>query len=364
MAKKDYYEILGVNKNSSQDEIKKAFRNLARKHHPDVNKESGSSEKFKEINEAYQILGDPNKRQHYDQFGSAGQQGFGGQGFGGQGFDFGDFSNFEGFGDIFDMFFGGSGRSRRSQSGRQDGSDLRYDLEITLEEAFSGINKEIEIIHLTSCQTCKGTGAKAGTAPSKCSHCNGTGQIRHTQRTPLGTFTQATLCPTCQGSGSVISSPCSSCSGSGHIKAKHKIKVKIPAGIDSGYRLKVSGAGDAGLRGGSPGDLYVFITVKHHSLFERDGIDLYQKKEISFVQAALGTEVEVKTIEGKATLRIPKGTQTGSIFKFKDKGMPNINGRGRGDFMVVVEIKTPTGLTDEQRELLQQFGKLRGEYNA
>ena len=362
---KDYYNILGVNKNASQDEIKKAFRNLARKHHPDVNKEKGSTEKFKEINEAYQILGDQNKRQQYDQFGSAGpfNQGFqGGQGFGG--FDFNEgASNFEGFGDIFDMFFGGQGRSRQKSSGRQDGNDLRYDLEISLEEAYHGLDKEIEISHLTACATCKGSGAKPGTTPTKCGTCGGAGQVRQTQRTPLGAFTQVTTCPKCHGAGETVSSPCPTCSGSGRTKTKHKIKVRIPEGIDSGYRLKVTGAGDAGLKGGIPGDLYIFVTVRPSPIFEREGENLYYKKTIPFVTATLGAEIEVKTIDGKATLKIPAGTQSGSIFKFKGKGMPHLSGRGsRGDFMVVVEIETPKHLTDKQEELLKEFGKLRGEY--
>jgi molecular chaperone DnaJ len=356
---KDYYEILGVSKQASADEIKRSFRNLARKYHPDVNREPGSAEKFKEINEAYQLLSDQQKRRQYDAFGTAQPGGF-------PGFDFGEgFGGFEGISDIFDAFFGTQTRRRGGRGTMEEaGADLRYDLAITLEEAANGLEKEIEIAHLTSCQTCKGTGAKPGTSPSRCSSCEGTGQVRRMQRTPLGSFTQISTCPTCHGAGSVIGSPCSACHGSGRVKARHKIKVKIPAGIDSGYRLRVSQAGEAGLRGGPPGDLYVFISVKPHSLFEREGADLYHKRLISFVQAALGDVIEVPTISGQAELRIPSGTQPNTTFRLKGKGLPHLRGGGRGDQFVVVEIETPTNLTDEQAELLRKFGKLRKEYRA
>jgi molecular chaperone DnaJ len=353
---KDYYEILGVSKQAGGDEIKRAFRNLARKHHPDVNKETGAAEKFKEINEAYQILSDPHKKQQYDTFGSAGP---GAGGFGG--FDFGEgVGGFEGFGDIFDVFFGGR-QPRQRRGGSEDGSDLRYDLTITLEEAYSGVEKESSISHYTNCQNCKGTGSKPGTTPSRCSSCGGSGQVRRTQRTPLGAFQQITTCPACQGAGEQITSPCSTCHGSGRVKSSHKVKVKVPAGIDSGYRLRVSSAGDAGRRGGSPGDLYVFIAVREDHRFERQGADLIYKKMISFTQAALGDEVEIPTLEGAATLRIPAGTQSGSNFRFKGKGMPNLRGRGHGDLYVLVEIETPQNLTAEQAELLHKFARLRNE---
>ncbi len=362
-SRKDYYEILGISKNAGQDEIKKAFRNLARKYHPDVNKEPNAQEKFKEINEAYQVLSDTHKRQQYDTYGSAGfggGQGWpGGQGF--SGFDFSNFSDFEGFGDIFDTFFGGGGKKRARRGGRQDGNDIRYDLEITLEDVYFGLEKEIEVTHLTACHTCKGTGAKPGTNPVKCVQCGGSGQTRQTQRTVLGSFTQVITCSSCGGSGETIGSPCTACSGSGREKTKHKIKVKIPAGIESDTRLRVSGAGDAGVKGGSPGDLYVFITVKPNSLFERDGANLYHSKKISFTQAALGAEVSVPTIDGKATLRIPAGTQSHTTFKFKDKGLPVFSGRGKGDLLVVVEIETPRNLTSEQQDLLRKFAKSAGE---
>ena len=357
---KDYYETLGVQKNASQDEIKKAFRNLARKHHPDVNKGS-SDAKFKEINEAYQVLSDTQKRSNYDTYGSAGapNQGFGGGGFGGQGFDFGDFSSsFEGFGDIFDTFFGQGGGSRRRSGGRQRGGDIRYDVSITLEDAFHGIEKELEVVHLTSCQTCKGSGAKAGTQPSKCSNCGGTGQVRHTQRTPLGSFSQVAPCQVCYGSGEVVSSPCPHCSGSGREKNKHKIKVKIPVGIDSGQKLKVQGAGDAGIKGGEPGSLYVFITVKDHDRFDREGDNLIINQALSFSEAILGTELKIKGINEEISVKIPKGTQFQSIFRVRGKGMPILGSRNRGDLMVVVDIKIPKEITREQEELLKKFESL------
>ena len=359
-SKKDFYEVLGVSKTASQDEIKKAFRNLARKHHPDVNKEKGSTEKFQEINEAYQVLSDTNKRQHYDSYGSAD---FGAQGGwpGGGGFSGADYWDFEGFGDIFDMFFGGSGRKKGRRGGRQDGNDLRFDLEITLEDVYYGIEKEIEVSHLTSCHTCKGSGAKPGTSQAKCTQCGGSGQIRQTQRTPLGAFTQVVACPTCQGSGEIISSPCTNCNGSGREKTKHKIKVKVPAGIESGTRLRVTGAGDAGIKGGSPGDLYVFISVKPNSQFEREGAHLFQTKKISFTKATLGAEIPVITIDGKATLKIPAGTQSHTTFKFKEKGLPVLGSRSKGDLHVIVEIETPKNLTSEQQELLRKFAQSRGE---
>ncbi|MBI5700412.1 molecular chaperone DnaJ [Candidatus Saganbacteria bacterium] len=359
-SKKDYYESLGISKGASDSDIKKAFRNMARKYHPDVNKESSSSEKFKEINEAYQVLSDPRKRQHYDNYGSSGFEG-GAQGF--SGFDFGEnFSNFEGFSDIFDVFFGG-GRGKK-RSGRQPGDDLRYDLDLSLEEVLKGIEKEIEISHLTSCQTCKGSGAKPGSNPVKCSQCGGSGQIRQMQRTPLGAFTSVVTCPACRGRGETVSTPCPACSGSGRVRTKHKIKVKVPAGVESGIKLRVNGAGDTGVHGGTPGDLYVFLNVKPHNIFEREGMNIYYKKVITFVTAALGSEIDVPTLDGKATLRIPAGTQNNTTFKFKGKGLPSLENRGYGDLLIIVEIETPTNLTSEQKEILEKFGKLRGEARA
>lgn len=348
---RDHYGILGVKKDASADEIKRAYRKLARQHHPDVNKEAGAEEKFKEINEAYQVLSDPNKRSQYDYYGTAG--GPAGTGF--EGFDFG--GGFQGgfgeFGDIFDVFFGGQGRGRRT--GPQRGADLRYDLRISLEDAAKGIEKELNIVHFVSCTTCKGSGAKPGTKPVRCSSCNGAGQIKKSQRTILGSFTQVVPCPTCRGSGETISSPCESCRGEGRIKKRHNIKVKIPAGIDTGFRLRVAGAGDAGQKGAPQGDLYIFINVEHHPLFNRDGENLYYRTKIDFIQAILGDEITIPTIEGKASLKIPAGTQPNTNFRIKGKGMPVLNRRDRGNLYVLVEVEIPAKLSKKQAELLKQY---------
>jgi molecular chaperone DnaJ len=347
--KRDYYEILGVSKNASQDEIKRAYRNLARKFHPDVSKESGAAEKFKEINGAYQVLSDPNKRSQYDYFGQAGGPGSF------EGFDFSGgspFQGFEGFGeftDLFDVFFG------RRRAGPDRGEDIRYDLRLTLEEAARGIEKELEVPHYVACSTCKGTGARPGSSPVRCSTCNGSGQVRRNQRTMLGSFTQIVPCSACHGAGTVIQSPCADCKGSGREKKRHKVKVKIPTGIDSGYRLRVAGAGNAGTKGGPPGDLYVFITVETHPLFNRDGANLYFRTEISFIQAILGDEIKVPTLGSEATLKIPPGTQPNTNFRLKEKGMPHLNRREHGDLYVLVEIKIPAKITKEQEELLRKF---------
>jgi len=350
---RDYYEILGVSKDASADEIKRAYRKLARQYHPDVNKESGAEQRFKQINEAYQVLSDPNKRSQYDYYGTAGGPG----GFGGfEGFDFGEaFRGFEGFGefgDIFDVFFG---RQRAGRPARERGSDLRYDLRITLEDAARGIEKELGVVHFATCPTCKGSGAKAGTKPAQCSSCKGTGQVRKVQRTILGNITQVVTCPTCRGSGEVISSPCAECKGEGRIKKSHKVKIKIPAGIDSGYRLRVAGAGDAGKKGSPPGDLYVFIQVEPHPQFNRDGENLYYRTKISFIQAILGDEIKVPTIDGETILKIPPGTQPNTNFRIKGKGMPYLERKDRGNLYVLVEIKIPSKLTKGQQELLNKF---------
>jgi len=350
---RDYYEILGVSKGASADEIKRAYRKLARQYHPDVNKETGSTEKFKEINEAYQILSDPNKRSQYDYFGTAGGPG----GFGFEGFDFGEpFRGFEGFGeftDLFDVFFGRERGGRRAA--RERGADLRYDLRITLEDAARGIEREINLVHFVACPSCKGSGAKAGSKPIRCSACKGSGQIRKTQRTILGSFSQIVTCTTCKGTGEVIATPCESCQGEGRLKKSHKVKVKIPPGIDTGSRLRVAGTGDAGSKGAPSGDLYVFIHVEPHPLFNRDGANLYHRTKIPFVQAILGGEIKVPTIDGETTLKIPTGTQPNTNFRIKGKGMPSLEHRERGNLYVLVEVEIPKKLTKEQEELLKRF---------
>jgi len=351
MTKRDYYETLGVGKGASQDEIKRSYRNMARKYHPDVNKEAGATEKFKEINEAYQVLSDPNKRSQYDYYGQAGPQGGAGGGFGG--FDFNQgFEDFGDLGDLFGAFFGGR-QARRA--GPVRGDDLRYDLRLKLEEAAKGVAKEIEVTHFTACATCKGSGAKPGTSPVKCSTCGGSGQVRQNQRTILGNITSVVTCPTCHGTGETIKTPCPNCHGSGLEKKKHKVRVDIPAGIESGYRLRVAGAGNAGVKGGPPGDLYLFITVESHPLFNRDGANLYYRQPISFLQAILGDEIKVPTLDGEAALKIPPGTQPNTNFKLKDKGLPNLGRRDKGDLYVLVEVKIPEKLTKEQEELLRKF---------
>jgi molecular chaperone DnaJ len=360
MSKRDYYEILGVQKNSSDAEIKKAFRTLARKYHPDVNKEPGAEAKFKEINEAYSILSDNQKRAQYDRFGGAGA-GFEGFDFsdlfrGGFGTSFGGESPFE---DLFESFFGGGGGRRRT--GPRRGDDLRYDISITLEEAANGIQKEIDLPHFVACQTCKGTGARPGTKPEKCGTCRGSGQVRRAQRTMLGSFTQITPCPDCQGSGEVIRSLCVECHGRGQVKKTHKVELKIPAGVETGNKLRITKAGDTGERGGSPGDLYIFITVKDHPLFHRDGADLHYKALLTFAQASIGFEMEVPTIDGKASLKIPAGTQPNTVLRMKGKGMPHLESHARGDQFVHIEIETPANLTGEQKELLIKLAKLRNE---
>ncbi|HHV63181.1 MAG TPA: molecular chaperone DnaJ [Firmicutes bacterium] len=360
MAKRDYYEVLGVDRGASQDEIKKAYRKLARQYHPDANPNDPSAEaKFKEINEAYEVLGDPDKRARYDQFGHAGAEGgFGGFGQG----DFGGFGGFEPFGNIFDMFFGGDFAGARAQRrGPERGADLRYDLEITLEDAAFGLEREIQITRMDTCKECNGTGAAPGTHPVTCPVCNGRGQVGETRTTPFGRFTSLHTCQRCGGEGKVIEKPCPACNGKGRVRGRHTIAVKIPPGVDTGTRLRVAGEGDGGLRGGAPGDLYVYITVLPHDIFERTGNDILCEIPVEFWQAALGDEIDVPTLDGKAKLKIPEGTQTGTVFRLKNKGIPSIRGFGRGDQHVRVKVMTPTRLSEKEKELLRQFAKLHGK---
>jgi molecular chaperone DnaJ len=352
--KRDYYEVLGVARDASPDEIKKAYRKLARTYHPDVNKAPDAEAKFKEIKEAYDVLSDEQKRATYDQFGHIDpNQGMGG--FGGAG----DFSGFGGFGDIFDMFFGGG--SRRDPNAPQRGDDLQYSMTIEFKEAVFGHETDISIPRTETCDTCHGSGAKPGTRPETCSVCRGTGQQEFVQNTVFGRVVNRRVCSACHGRGRVIRERCGTCHGSGKVKKTRKIHVKIPAGVDDGAQLRVSGEGEPGLRGGPPGDLYIVIHVKPHDFFEREGDDIYCEIPLTFVQAALGDEIEVPTLTDKVKLKIPAGTQTGTYFRLRGKGVPHLRGVGQGDQHVKVTVVTPTNLTEQQKELLRQFANLSGE---
>lgn len=353
MSKRDYYDVLGVEKSASKDEIKRAYRKLARKYHPDVNKEPGAEEKFKEVKEAYEVLNDDQKRAQYDQFGHAGPgaQGFGG--FGGGGADFG------GFGDIFDMFFGGGAGSRDPNAPRQ-GNDLQYTVTLDFEEAIFGKELNITVPREEECTTCHGTGGKPGTKPETCTHCHGTGQLNQEQNTPFGRVVNRRVCPYCSGKGKVVTDKCTTCHGEGRVKKHRKIDVTIPAGIDEGQQIRVAGQGEAGINGGHPGDLYVAIRVRPHEYFEREGDHIFCELPLTFAQAALGDEVEVPTVHGKVKLRIPAGTQTGKTFRLRGKGVVNVRGRGQGDQHIKVRVITPTKLTDRQKELLREFNAIGG----
>lgn len=356
MSKRCYYEVLGIAKTASETEIKKAYRKMARQYHPDVNPGNKEAEaKFKEAAEAYDVLCDAQKRANYDQFGHAGVNGQGFGGFNGGGFGGADFG---GFGDIFDMFFGGGTQQRR---GPQKGSDLRIDIDITLEEAAFGLEKDLNIPQWEACDTCKGSGAAPGTEAKTCTECKGSGQIQFTQQTPFGRFTQTKTCHVCHGDGKVIEKPCSTCHGKGKVRKNRKIHVKIPQGVDTDSRLRVSGAGEAGQKGGPHGDLYVYINVLPHKFFFREEDDLIYEYKASFPQVALGDEVEVPTLKEKIKLKIPEGTQSGTFFRLKGKGIPRLNGYGQGDLHIKVVVVTPTKLTEEQKELYRQLSSVTGE---
>lgn len=350
--KRDYYEVLGVKRGASADEIKKAYRSLARKYHPDVNKSPDAEAKFKEVKEAYDVLSDDQRRARYDRYGHEDPSaGFGGGGFSG---DMG------GFGDIFDMFFGG-GSSRRNPNAPQRGNDLQYTMTIEFKEAVFGKETDITIPRTETCDTCHGSGAKPGTKPDTCSVCRGTGQQEIAQNTPFGRIVNRRTCSACGGRGQTIRERCSTCGGSGQVKKQRKIHIKIPAGVDDGSQLRVSGEGESGLRGGPPGDLYIVLRVKEHEFFEREGDDIYCEVPLTFAQAALGDELEVPTLTEKVKLKIPPGTQTGTYFRLKGKGVPRLRGYGQGDQHVKVTVVTPTNLTETQKELLRQFAAESGE---
>ncbi|MGI6576096.1 MAG: molecular chaperone DnaJ [bacterium] len=355
MKQRDYYEVLGVSKEATQDDIKKAYRRLARKYHPDVNpNDASAAEKFKEVKEAYDVLSDEQKRTQYDQFGHAAFEN-GGFGFGGQEGAHG-FGGFGGFDDIFDMFFGqGFGTSGGARNQPRKGSDLRTDVEITLEQAATGLKQEVEVLRTESCPDCNGSGAAPGTRPRTCSVCGGTGQVKQVRQTLLGQMVNVTTCKNCGGRGQTIDTPCSTCHGRGEVRRLRTITVNIPPGVDNGSRLRIAGEGEVGVNGGPPGDLYVYISVKPHSLFIRQGADIIYEAPISFTQAALGAEIEVPTLQGKAKLNIPAGTQPGTRFRLRGKGMPHLRRAGRGDQHVRVTIEVPTRLTQRQRQLLEEL---------
>ncbi|MCK4846083.1 MAG: molecular chaperone DnaJ [Deltaproteobacteria bacterium] len=359
MQEKDLYNTLGVDRSASATEIKKAFRKLALKHHPDkAPGDKAAEEQFKEMNEAYEVLKDPEKKARYDRFGYAavsGAAGGGAPGPGGPGFN-GDFQDF--FGDLFSDFFGGRGGGQgRRRPGAEQGRDLRYDIHITFKEAAFGTTKDIEIPRSTLCKTCKGSRAKPGTTAKSCGECNGHGQYRVQQ----GLFAVTRECHACHGAGTIIASPCTDCRGRGSTERTNSLTITIPPGVDNGNRLRVSGEGDSGVRGGPHGDLYVFITVEEHPIFKRDGDDIICMVPISFPQAALGCEIEAPIIEGTTKLKIPKGTQNDKVMRIHGKGIASLRGGRRGDHIVVIKVETPTKLNKRQRELLNEFAEISGD---
>ena len=374
--KRDYYEVLGISKNATQDEIKKAYRKLAKKYHPDANPDNKeeAEAKFKEVNEAYENLSDPQKRKMYDQFGHNGPQGFGGQGGGpfGQGgyysyssSGFDNFGDFGDLGDIFSSFFGGGFGGRTSSSrknGPSKGADLNVRMEITFEQAFLGVEKEIVITRDEECKVCHGTGAKPGTSPIKCPTCHGTGQVTQLQNTILGQMQTTRTCSACHGTGEIIKEPCENCRGKGTVRKQPKIKVKIPAGIDDNQTVVLRGEGEPGKKGGAKGDLYITVKVKNHSVFTRKGNNVLCEIPITITQATLGAELEIPMVDGsKEKYKIPEGTQTGSKFNIRNKGFKSINSNSTGDFIFTVTVQTPKRLTKEQRELLVQLAKTMNE---
>ncbi len=362
MAKRDYYEVLGVERGASEKDMKSAFRKLAKKYHPDANPgDEDAEKKFKEVNEAYEALRDPQKRAAYDQFGHAAFDGTGGRGPGGPGGFGPDFAS--SMSDIFDDLFGEFMGGRRGGPGgrrgaHERGADLRYNMTITLDEAYKGKTAQIRVPTSVTCDTCKGTGAKAGTSPTTCPACSGQGKIRASQ----GFFTIERPCPNCQGRGEVIQDPCEDCHGAGRITKERTLSVNIPAGVEDGTRIRLSGEGEAGLRGGPTGDLYIFLSIEPHPLFQRDGSDIFCRVPISMTTAALGGNIEVPTVDGTMSrVKIPEATQSGKQFRLKGKGMPVLRSKLTGDMYIQVEVETPTNLTKRQRELLEEFQKLSGD---
>lgn len=351
MTKRDFYEVLEVERTAEVAEIKSSYRRLARKYHPDVNQgDPSAEERFKEVQEAYEVLSDERKRATYDRYGHEAANGGGPEGFGG-------------FGDIFDMFFNGGGGGR-SRGGPQRGADLRYDLTVSLEEAYRGIEKSIRIPRIETCDTCKGSGAAPGTQPETCPACSGAGQVRHTQNTILGTFQTLAPCARCSGRGKIVKSPCTTCQGQGRLRQTRDLTVSVPAGVDNDMQMPLRGEGEAGALGGPSGDLYIVFHVEPHPLFERRGRDLFTEVPIAFAQAALGDEIEISALGGeKSSITLPEGTQTGTSFRLRGLGMPDVlrGNSQRGDLHVAVQVEVPTKLTDEEKRVLRQFASLRGE---
>lgn len=355
MPEKDYYDILGVSSTATADEIKRAYRQQAREHHPDVNGGSSEAEqRFKEINEAYEVLRDPEKREIYDRYGAEALKGPGtgsGPGYGG---DFGGFS------DLFEAFFGSSGGYQR-ESGPKRGDDLRYDLTIDLEEAAMGGEKIIRVPHMLACKDCRGSGSEGGGKAEVCPVCRGSGQVQRSQNTILGSFATIVTCAACRGEGHVVRNPCKTCSGDGRVRSSDEITIEIPAGVDTGARMRVSGQGNVGMRGGPAGDLYVVFHVRQHPKFRRHGADLQMEAQIGVAPAALGTTLILDTLWGESELEIPPGTQPGQVFKLKDQGLPVLGHRGNGDLYVLINVIIPTDLSGEEKDLLRKFAEIRGE---
>lgn len=362
--KRDYYEVLGVSRGASEDEIKKAYKKMARKYHPDLNPgDKTAEEKFKEVNEAYEVLSDADKKARYDQYGHAGvDPNFGAGGFGGGfdgSFDFGD------LGDIFGSFFGGGfgGGRRTNPNAPQRGESIRMSIAISFEEAAFGCEKAVTVERYETCDICHGNGCAPGTSPEVCPDCHGTGTVQVRRQTPMGVFATSSPCPKCGGKGRIIHQPCKDCRGSGMVRKKKTIQASIPAGIDNGQTISIRGQGNAGKNGGPAGDLLITITVRPHELFRREGTSVLCEAPITFTQAVLGAELEIPTIDGKVKYTLPEGTQSGTTFRLKGKGIPSINGRGRGDQYVTVYIETPKNLNKEQKEALKKFAETMGESN-
>ena len=356
---RDYYETLGVSRNAEQDEIKRAYRKLARKYHPDVNKDEGAEETFKEVSRAYEVLSEPEMRARYDRFGEAG---VGGAAAGG---GFQDFQDMGGFADIFETFFNGfsgQGGGQQRRRGPARGDDLRLNLKLDFKEAVFGGEKEIRIAHLETCQTCTGSGAKPGTSPRTCSACNGAGQVRKPTRTPFGIFHQVSTCPNCSGRGEIIENRCETCGGSGQKQTNKKLKITVPAGVENGTRLRVSNEGDAGKRNGPAGDLYVYLVVNEDPKFKRDGINIMSDLKVSYLQAILGCELEVETVDGKVAMQVPSGTQPNTVLSLDGRGVPRLgNPVSRGKHLITVKVDIPTRLKAGEKELLTQLAEVRGD---